>query len=75
MDAPSPLILVIDDDPVILALVRSILAVGDYRVRTVSNGQEALVAVDEERPALVLLDDAGISGKQGRAARYAASPS
>ena len=49
-------VLVVDDDPAILITVSEILALEGYRVRTAANGVEALEAIAEERPALVLLD-------------------
>ncbi|MEX1257530.1 MAG: response regulator transcription factor [Gemmatimonadota bacterium] len=49
-------ILVVDDEPDISALVAYHLARESYRVRTVSDGQEALEAVERERPDLIVLD-------------------
>jgi CheY-like chemotaxis protein len=49
-------ILVVDDDPSILAVVTEILDLEGYPVRTAANGAEALRAVEESPPALVLLD-------------------
>jgi CheY-like chemotaxis protein len=49
-------ILIIDDDPAILATVVEILRDEGYRVRTASNGLEGLEALEERLPALVLLD-------------------
>jgi two-component system, OmpR family, phosphate regulon response regulator PhoB len=49
-------ILVVDDEPDITALVAYHLAKADYRVSTVTNGADALKAVREERPDLVVLD-------------------
>jgi CheY-like chemotaxis protein len=49
-------ILVVDDDPSILAVVTEILGFEGYPVCTASNGAEALAAVDDANPALVLLD-------------------
>ena len=57
--APSPpgeRILVVDDEPDIVALVAYHLAKAGYRVSTASSGVEALEAVRRERPALVVLD-------------------
>lgn len=50
------LILVVEDDPDLLALEEMILADAGYRVRTASEGRAALARVAEEMPALVLLD-------------------
>src|SRR5438132_564747 len=52
----SCLILVVDDDPSIRATVTEILELELYPVRTAPNGAAALRVVNEEPPALVLLD-------------------
>ena len=52
---PSP-ILVVDDDPSILSTVSEILDLEGYPVETATNGAEALRAVEQSRPSLVLLD-------------------
>jgi CheY-like chemotaxis protein len=49
-------ILVVDDDPSILAVVREVLDFEGYRVETAPNGAAALAAVDSAHPSLVLLD-------------------
>lgn len=49
-------VLVVDDDPDILGIVREVLLLEGFRVRTASNGREALQHVDREQPALILLD-------------------
>ncbi len=49
-------ILVVEDDPDLLALVEMILSDAGYRVRTAPEGRAALAAVLEEMPALVFLD-------------------
>ncbi len=49
-------ILVVDDEPDIIALVAYHLARAGYRVSTASTGAEALAAARDERPALVVLD-------------------
>lgn len=49
-------ILVVDDEPDIIALVAYHLARSGYRVSTASTGTEALQAAREERPALIVLD-------------------
>jgi DNA-binding NtrC family response regulator len=56
MDQPRPQILVVDDDPDILTLLRLRLAQLGYAVRTAATGQEALSMLASEQPALVLLD-------------------
>src|SRR6478609_1918333 len=49
-------ILVVDDEPDIVALVAYHLAKAGYRVSTASSGTEAIEAVRRERPSLVVLD-------------------
>jgi two-component system KDP operon response regulator KdpE len=49
-------ILVVDDDPQIQRMLRSQLSARGYEVRVVGNGADALVAVADEEPHLVLLD-------------------
>jgi CheY-like chemotaxis protein len=52
----QPDILVIDDDPAILATVAEILHDEGYHVRMAGNGMEGLVALEQQLPALILLD-------------------
>jgi DNA-binding response OmpR family regulator len=49
-------ILVVDDDPAILATVFEALDMEGFSVVTATNGAEALAAVDRDSPSLVLLD-------------------
>jgi two-component system phosphate regulon response regulator PhoB len=49
-------ILVVDDEPDITALVAYHLARNGYRVSTAANGNDALRAVSEEQPSLIVLD-------------------
>ncbi len=49
-------ILVVDDEPDIVALVAYHLARAGYRVSTAANGTDALQSAAAERPALVVLD-------------------
>lgn len=49
-------ILVVDDDPDAVEIVRTFLEARGYKVATASNGPEALAKLEEVRPALVLLD-------------------
>lgn len=49
-------VLVVDDEPDIVALVAYHLARAGYRVSTAANGVDALKAAREEQPALVVLD-------------------
>jgi DNA-binding response OmpR family regulator len=47
---------VVDDDPAILATVCEALDLEGFPVVTASNGEEALDAVERDKPSLVLLD-------------------
>jgi two-component system KDP operon response regulator KdpE len=50
------MILVVDDEPAIVRLVRARLQADDYAVITAANGEEALKLAEDERPDLVVLD-------------------
>ena len=52
----SASVLVVEDDLDLLGLVELLLQDAGHRVRTASNGVEALDRVAEEMPALILLD-------------------
>ncbi len=52
----SRTVLVVDDEPEIVRLLRSYLERDGYRVVTASNGEEALYVARHESPDLVLLD-------------------
>jgi two-component system phosphate regulon response regulator PhoB len=54
--AASDLVLVVDDEPHIVALVAYHLAKSGYRVATASNGNDALAQASRDRPALIVLD-------------------
>lgn len=60
----SDRILVVDDEPEIVALVAYHLAKAGYRVSTASSGQDALELARRDRPSLIVLDLMlpGISG-------------
>jgi len=49
-------ILVVDDDPEIVSLLRRGLVFEGYSVETASNGVEALAKIREKEPDLVILD-------------------
>lgn len=49
-------ILVVDDEPEIVALVAYHLAKAGYRVATASTGSDALALAQRERPSLIVLD-------------------
>jgi DNA-binding response OmpR family regulator len=52
----APTILIVDDDPNVLELVRVNCAAKGYTVLTATDGIEALRSVEEVMPALVILD-------------------
>jgi DNA-binding response OmpR family regulator len=56
MAAPDAPILVVDDDPKIVALVRTYLERERYPVITAADGPAALRAIEESQPRLVVLD-------------------
>lgn len=49
-------ILMVDDVPLNLLVVTKMLSRFNFKIRTASNGVEALLKVDEEKPDLILLD-------------------
>jgi len=52
----SPLVLVVDDEPHICLLVRETLKQAGMSVRSAGDGRQALLALEEQDPALILLD-------------------
>ncbi len=61
---PVPTILVVDDDPDILQLVRTLLERAGHSVIAARDGQEAIRRLFERRPDLVVLD-IGMPGMDG----------
>jgi CheY-like chemotaxis protein len=49
-------ILIVDDDLDILAIERTVLADEGFAVREAHNGAEALVAIEADPPAMIVLD-------------------
>jgi signal transduction histidine kinase/CheY-like chemotaxis protein len=49
-------LLVVDDDPQVIDLVRQLLEGEPYEIATATDGQEALEAIAEKRPDVILLD-------------------
>jgi signal transduction histidine kinase len=49
-------LLIVDDDPKNVRLMRMMLQKEEYRVMSAGNGQDALALIEEEQPDLVLLD-------------------
>jgi len=52
----QPYILVVDDDPDILASITAVLESQPYRLKTARDGQECLRLIEEELPDLLILD-------------------
>jgi CheY-like chemotaxis protein len=52
----KPKILLVDDNPIILEIEKSVLKVEDYEIETASDGSEALDKVIIFKPDLILLD-------------------
>jgi CheY-like chemotaxis protein/anti-sigma regulatory factor (Ser/Thr protein kinase) len=55
LSPPCP-VLVIDDDPAVRALTRSVLEKAGWTVSEAGNGEEALESMERERPRLIFLD-------------------
>lgn len=49
-------ILIVDDEPDFLAVMRTRLEANDYEVTTAANGEDALKHIKNDRPDAVLLD-------------------
>ncbi|KQL43615.1 hypothetical protein AN963_29720 [Brevibacillus choshinensis] len=56
MNANRPRILVVDDDPVNLKVMETILSVEEYDVTSVTNGNQALAVMDSQEWDLVISD-------------------
>jgi len=54
--AESKTILLVDDDPEIVAALRTVLQQKGYRVVTASDGNAGLAVAERERPDLVIVD-------------------
>lgn len=53
---PKRLIMVVDDEPAIVRLVKATLQSDGYAILTASRGEEALELLENERPDLIVLD-------------------
>jgi len=53
---PAATVLVVDDDPDFVEIMRTILEANDYLVVTAANGDQALAQVKTHHPDLMLLD-------------------
>jgi CheY-like chemotaxis protein len=49
-------VLLVDDDPLILEILRTILDLEEFEVTTAASGRAAMAAVDEVRPDVVVCD-------------------
>lgn len=56
MSAPAYRVLIVDDDPHVVAVLNAALAGGEYETRAVGTGTEGLRAVRELSPHLIILD-------------------
>jgi DNA-binding response OmpR family regulator len=56
MNAKPGYLLIVEDDPDILALLETTLKFKGYRVATANNGKEALELVQKEHPIIVIAD-------------------
>ena len=56
MTRPAATILVVDDEPAVLSLLRSILTSAGYEVMEAANGKEAVTLTEEAHVDLVLTD-------------------
>jgi len=54
--AVKPSVLVVDDDPDFVEFTRTVLTKEGYKVTTAANGDQALQAMKQEKPNLVVLD-------------------
>ena len=52
----QPLILIVEDEPSLVELLRYNVEKADYRAMTTTDGEEALLLVEEENPDLIVLD-------------------
>jgi len=55
-DADTPLVLIVDDEAAQLALLSYNLKAAGFRIATAKDGDEALLAVAEQAPDVILLD-------------------
>jgi CheY-like chemotaxis protein len=54
--SPTRNVLLVDDDPLILEILRTILDLEEFEVTTASDGRAAIAAVDHARPDVVVCD-------------------
>lgn len=56
IDVESLNVLVVDDVPLNVLLIKKMLSQNTFQVRSASGGQQALDAIKEKKPTLILLD-------------------
>lgn len=56
VEPEKKLVLVVDDEPDIVDLIKMSLNLANFNVTTASNGPEALKALENQKPDLILLD-------------------
>lgn len=66
VDPPPRTVLIVDDDPSVLAMIGMALEAEGFAVRRAITGQQALAAIREDRPDVVVLDVMmpGIDGRE-----------
>lgn len=52
----APVILAVDDDPVVLRIIDAYLTRHDYAVKTAASGEEAMLILRDLTPAVMILD-------------------
>ena len=55
-EGTAPVILVVDDEPINIQVLRNVLAPQGYVVKAAENGIDALAAIERDKPDLVVLD-------------------
>ena len=55
-EGAAPVILVVDDEPINIQVLRNVLAPQGYVVKAAENGIDALAAIERDKPDLVVLD-------------------
>jgi len=55
-DQKKPLVLIVDDEPAIVELIKLTLGEDKYILKSANNGLDALLLVSEQNPALIILD-------------------
>ena len=55
-EGEAPVVLIVDDEPAIVRALSYLLSRASLDIRIAQDGDEALAAIEEHRPSLVLLD-------------------